>query len=363
MEHNTDFVLISENELEQMLEENQEAADPLFNFCMNCNVPMDTVNGFYECGECGLQKHIDGDVKDCGENAAGTLRMNNGNRFYSISQDYSQTQYKNILSQLNYYNRMYEKTYNQQHGIDPTNPSYISHSIPQDIIVATARDYNAIQKLIIDATDDKEGKKFVKRGNIKKQVEGYLLHLRCIAAGSPRLLKDIATFMMLSDKSLSKGEEIVRDLKIRGLIDIEIDNDPSVMFAYRYLCALDMYKLNYYQFVLDMVERSYVRQIGMNSVMTSKIVAIIWLVNVNCKLNIPASRVETCCDDTRKNTWMRFHKEVEEHILKFIDIFEKHSIPHGITSKIMRKRDLLALTSTEQLGTHPIPIRYQVREN
>ena len=295
-----------------------------FNYCPDCIIAMDlTISGF-ECSNCGMQKQIDGGMKDCDEDSTGTFRVCKAgqNSFYNITPDYAKTQKKAVIEQLNRLNSLYS-----------------GPEIPKNILTAVATIYNDIQKMIIN-----NQKKFVRRGNIKDEVIGALIKYECIRADIPRKNKSICDFMRLTSSGISRGEEILRNLHLDGKIDIPIDKDPGSRYTEIYMKNLGIESNNYSSFVNELVEISIKKKIGMNSIMTSKIAGAIWVLITHEKLNITSQQLETATENIRKNTWNRFSKSIELHILKFIDIFNKWNINHGVGGTLIKKKDLNSMT-------------------
>jgi transcription initiation factor TFIIIB Brf1 subunit/transcription initiation factor TFIIB len=126
----------------------------------------------------------------------------------------------------------------------------------------------------------------VRRGNIKDEVLAGLIYFECIRASIVRKKKDIALFMKLPTNGFSRGEDILRNLQAEGKIDIPVDEEPIEGFVDRYLEELNLDNPNYIKFIVELVDESERRKIGMNSQLSSKAVGALWIIITQCGLNI-----------------------------------------------------------------------------
>jgi hypothetical protein len=255
--------------------------------------------------------------------------MASGRRVYSVGSDYSRAQRKSILDQL-----------------VNNNSAYAGPKIPHDVLVKSATKYNEIQKLRFDIENElgevAETKGFVKRGNIKNEILGALVFFMCIDAGVSRKKKDIAIFMQLPTNGISRGEDILRVLHNKGKIKIPLNNETSEHYVDRYLEALGYMPDNenyerYKDFIMDLVTASRKKKVGMNSIMSSKIVGGIWILAQREKLTIDANTIQDKCDGIKKNTWMRYTNQIMENITKFIDVFDMYNIDHGLRGRVVKR--------------------------
>jgi hypothetical protein len=297
------------------------------NYCRDCSMAMnfDPTTSTWTCEECPIQTHSIGGGNTIGS-SSGTIKIARGSKknYYNGSQDYTKTQRRAILDQL-----------------FKNNDLYTGRKIPKDVLVKAAENYNETQQLKIEEIDSDgttTDKKFVKRGTIKDQILAKWIQIECIRAGTPRRKKDIAEFMRLSSQGFSKGEEILRNLHAQKKINIPIYEEPMEDYTERYLESLGLDNdPKYYDFIIKLVECAIEKRIATSSVLTSKIVGSIWILITHCKLGIDANKVESACDNIRKNTFTRFSKAIEDNILKFVDVFIEYNIPHGIKGKIIKK--------------------------
>ena len=290
--------------------------------CPDCNDTMESIGIDYQCKSCGLTvSNGTLSAHGTGDSNGGSIKVTTGasrGKYRNVNSNYSKTQKKNILSQLYY----------QQE-------QFTGAKFPRNVLNAAAEQYNLIQKKIkldIDTTDEKldgtDKKKFVRRGNMKDEILAALIYFEGIRENNIRKRKDIAVFMGLSTCGFSRGEDIIRDLEAEGHIDIPVDDEPIDGFAGRYLEALEIDNIHYVNFIIDIVQRSNEKKIGMGSQISSKVVGAIWAIIVKLGLEINAHQLEKCADNTKKNTFIKFYKLIDSNINLFADIFRKYEIPY-----------------------------------
>lgn len=312
------FELVDEKLFDQFSDVKPTIEEVKYNYCPDCNIPMILSGCEYQCGDCGqVQQFSPDSCKDHGEAVNGSIRITTGankGRFYNITSDYSKTQKKLILDQL-----MANRS------------SFSGNAFPIDVLDAAATQYNMIQKMITEDDVDIDGKirgqkKFVRRGNIKDEVLAALIYFECVRKGLVRKKKDIAKFMKLPNNGFSRGEDCLRNLHAEEKIDIPIDEEPISGFSERYLESLGLDNPMYNEFINEIVEESERKKIGMNSQVSSKIVSAIWVLVVKCKLNISAAEIEKACDNTKKNTFMKFYKCIFDQPIVFMPVFKRHGV-------------------------------------
>jgi transcription initiation factor TFIIIB Brf1 subunit/transcription initiation factor TFIIB len=187
--------------------------------------------------------------------------------------------------------------------------------------------YNDIQKILINTPDGE--KKFVKRGDIKDEVLGKLIKYECDRAGIARMDKEIAEFMRLPSAGLSRGESILRQLHNQGKIELPINIDPTEGFIERYLESLDINKPHYKDFIAELIQVANTIGVGLRSIANSKVVGAIWVLVQKEKLPITLNELDKKCN-IRRNTFLKFSTAITDKIHKFVDVFEKYNIPHGV---------------------------------
>ena len=334
----TDFQLLDDSAFEHLLTSKILDGVSLtveYNYCTDCRTPMNKrIDTVYECPKCGLNRQLEGETRDCGEENehSGTIRIGNKNNnrrsIYNICSDYSRTQKRAILDQLNI-----------------SNDQFVGPKIPKDVLAKAAECYNKIQKFspCEDGNNNNNNKKFVKRGNIKDEVLGALVYYECIRADVTRKKKDIAEFMKLPNNGISRGEDILRTLNAEGVIDnLPINEDPTESFVERYMEALGLDThcdaIIFHDFIIELVAASIKKMIGISSISSSKVVGCIYILVQRRRLDITIQTIEDCCDNIRKSTFIRFAKEIldAKNITKFITVFEKYAVSHGYEGRIKK---------------------------
>lgn len=312
------FDQITESKLISNLDE--EIRSEKYNYCPDCKIPMILSGSEYQCTECGRVQQFSGDgPKNHDDIVSGSIRITTGankGRFYNITGDYTKTQMKTILEQL---------LQNQS--------NYTGMAFQINVLTAAARQYNLIQKYITEDDIDDNGKvrgqkKFVRRGNIKDETLAGLIYFEGIREKLVRKKRDIAIFMKLPTYGFSRGEDILRNLHAEGKLDIPVDEEPIEGYVDRYMDALSLENSEYSKFVIDLVEESEKRKIGMNSQLSSKIVGAIWILINKCNLRITPQRLEQATDNTKRNTFTKFYNLTLNNIEIFKHVFIRHGIPY-----------------------------------
>lgn len=308
-----------------------------FNYCNTCHIPMEITGFEYQCKSCGQLSKNDCDaVSNHADTVSGPVRITTGahkGRHYNTINDYTKTQYRDVLELL-----MINKS------------QYIGPSIPDDAIRQAATKYNELQKMVLECGDaavtihveNVETKKFVKRSSMRAEILAALLESFCNLAGAPRDKRDIARFMGLSTDGFSRGQKIIDDIfalhrriaagktcPASNVPDLVIGEKTAKMWAERYLEALNVDPADaerYTAFICDVVAESDRKKVCVSSRMSSKVVGAIWTIIVRKKLNITAKQLENATDNTKKNTFVKFH----EAIVKSPAIFGKILKEHGI---------------------------------
>lgn len=288
-------------------------------YCPDCDTPMELFGVELQCSTCGLTQLNNTAIMCHDDTISNNLRITTGQnkgRFYNMAVDYTKTQRKMIAEQL------------YQHSTRYKGPAF-----PNNVLAATATQYNRIQKLITEDVINSDGeitgqKKYVRRGSIKDEILAGLIYFEGIREKLYRMKKDVAIFMDLPINGFARGEDILRNLQAEDKIDIPVDDEPIEGFIDRYLEALKMDDIPAYsKFIIDIVSTSEKNKIGMNSHLSSKIVAAIYIITVQHKLKITAVAIEKACDNTKKNTFMKFTKIVAGSSDAFEGCFVKHGVP------------------------------------
>lgn len=281
------------------------------NYCTTCNIPMTRSSNIWTCAVCGVMNSVDGEVRDCDENASANLQFRAGNKVWRINGDYGRAQYKEIVDQLTHNNTVCKP----------------SLRIPPVIIDRVAASYNEIQKLEnVSSAVNGIAKKFVKRGNNKDEILAALTFNECTKASITRKKGDIAEWMMLKKRGFSRGEGTLKTLKASDKIKIQLDVESKDSFIDRYLNAVGIMDGRHRKFVADLVQKSFDHYIGTNSVVPTKVVGAIWVLVCREDIAITVDTLQDKCDNIKKNTFMKFVKAVEDNIDILADVFAEHEV-------------------------------------
>lgn len=290
------------------------------NQCPQCHIEMTMYRGEYSC-PCGykleviIQRH-DNDTTLSG----GTIRMASGSkkgRVYTINGNNIQLRKRALMALLL-----------------QNNAQYTGPVIPMDVLHSVVDTYNNIQQVMTGVDE----KKFVHRASIKNEILAGLIKFACIASNTTRKNKDIAKFMRLKTSGFAKGENILRELHAKGVINITVDEDPLAGYLDRYIEALELESVGidkatantYKDFISELIMASEDYNICVKSQISSKIVGCLWIVIRMKKLNICCEQLEAATDNTKRNTFIKFYNAVFEFLTVFVDIFNKYGIPYRI---------------------------------
>ncbi len=295
-------------------------SDSKFNFCTDCCIYMTPSGMEYSCPECGNtvvnEPDRGKDLDDAGGRSIKITTGANKGKTRNGTVDYAKTQKKSITDRLM-----------KKHAKYTLGPKF-----SKDVLNAAAEQYNRNQKYIREDCVDSEGvvvgqKKFVHRGDLRDEILCTLIYYEGVRAGKKRKEKDIAILMDREVHGFARGKDMVLEWQARGWIELPDDDDPIAGFIDRYMEALDIDKPVYNQFVADMVMLSEKHNICMGSNASSKIVGAIWILVEKCKLKITIQELEKACDNTKKNTFMKFYNSVFSSITVFAEVFRRHNVP------------------------------------
>lgn len=280
------------------------------NYCPDCpEMPMLLHGDEYKCPTCGRTES----AEIVGVDIRTLMGANTLGRFRGAA-EYAKTQKEAVLKQLKY-----------------NNESYTGSKFSLDLLDEVATQYNSIQKITEDVYDEEgtvvKTKKFVRRSNIKDEVLAALIHFECVKRGVVRKKKDIATFMKLQANGFSSGEKILRNLHAEGKITIDIGDEPVDGFASRYFDCLGIDNESYVNFVTDLIKVAEQKKIGVNSFTSSKVVGAIWILITQLNLKVTVEQLEQAGDNTKKNTFIKFYKEVAKNSKLFLHVFKKYGVP------------------------------------
>jgi hypothetical protein len=207
--------------------------------------------------------------------------------------------------------------------------SYLGNAFPLDILSSVSQLYITIQAEFAKTGD---GKRFVHRGSIKDEILAALIKFECIKRNMTRKNKDIACFMKLSNSGFAKGENIVRNLHARNLVNITVEENPIDGYLDRYMETAPFNVLKYKYFITEIINLSEKCNMCVKSQISSKIVACMWLLNEHCSLGLTDLELEARTDNTKRNTFIKFYNTIMGNLPVFVDIFNKYEIPY-ITTK------------------------------
>jgi hypothetical protein len=261
--------------------------------------------------------------------------------------------------------------------------------LPRTIIPLVIARYMAIIKLELDNIDGNGlyigKKKFVRRGNVKKEIIGALIYYECIKEGVPFKKKEIAALLCLAKEGISRGEDIIRSLAADQKIVLPRALNVTQDYISRYFTALlaeaaksnlDARALQWPRaqaFIYDLITDAPKFGLGINMIETTRIIGAIWfliaifdaeatipvidslatVVNLTTAIapteailpttesmlaasipttvsipsaSINAITIEKVCHGVKKNTFQKFSTSLAEKIEKFRPLLESYNI-------------------------------------
>jgi transcription initiation factor TFIIIB Brf1 subunit/transcription initiation factor TFIIB len=191
---------------------------------------------------------------------------------------------------------------------------------------------NMLPKNIIEEANDMfatiKEHGIVYRKDVKKGVQGKCLYYVCHAAGISKTPAEIAQFVGISEKFLSAGDRILRDLHERRIITIPeyIDSIPSYVHRYFELLSIPT---KYMQFVLDIIRQADKKKLHVlhDSKNVTKCVGSIYLLIERTELRdiIDKDTIESTCAIS-KTTFIKYYNMLCKFYKLFAHIFAAHGI-------------------------------------
>jgi rubrerythrin len=224
--------------------------------------------------------------------------------------------------------------------IGGTNESMVDNfdgkKIPRNIIPIIVDRYMDIIKLELDNIDN-DGvyigkKKFVKRGNVKKEIIGALIYYECLGRHIPFNKKEIASLLFLPKEGIAHGEEIIRSLAAESKIILPEAENLVEDYIERYFISIaaDLDELHPLrtneakECIKEIVSASRKYGIGINMIDTTRITGTIWFFSINVEeASMNYSVLEEACRGVKKNTFQRFSKDLSTKMDKVRPILEK----------------------------------------
>lgn len=195
-------------------------------------------------------------------------------------------------------------------------------------------------ELFTDVQDDGN----IVRADFKLGVWGALIDFECIRAKITKKPKEIAKFVGVSVKYLSKGQRAVRKWNEDGLISVPTRSNPIPDFIDQYFEMLKI-DIKYKQFILEIIKRIKDKRINIysSSNPSTQVVAIIWALTEQLGLPISHSDIIKYCSIS-KSTYISYYKLILTNEKNLRKAFKHHNIPIPKTWKPFRKKKKRIIT-------------------
>lgn len=319
--HNKDLlrikkVLFSITTAEQAISRNI-VQSLLYNKCDYCTdkndkkVTMLLDNGVYICKKCGSEKKWYNDEYNPNSQTH-NISANSLILFKIVGPDNHRHQKSLLQTSSNYKN--YRRGANIREFLKLNKRTH--NPLPNDILMKAAELFTDIQ----DANN-------IMRADFRFGVWGAFINFECIRANITKKPKEIAAFVGVSEKYLSKGDREVRKWHEEGLVDVPIRSNPLPDFINQYFILLGI-NSKYKAFVFDMVKRIKTKRVKVHSSSNPStcVVAIIWILVEQLKLNISHNDIFIHCSIS-KSTYISYYKLIMANEIKVRKLFKRHNIP------------------------------------
>ena len=313
-----DYMQILKDEFDEIVAD----AEVKHGYCPTCAIPMQHIDIDYKCQTCGYTCIWEPETTtDISTGHFHICSGGNKGKFYNPITDYSKTQKRTLKDQFIRLADVYHDAY----------PA--ATPIPERIIDQAIEIYNGIQKFAIQhqsgavTLGEKPGdgeRKFVRRGTIKDEILASLIYYICQNENRSRRKRDIAIFMKLTGQGFPRGEDIVKILAKQGVITLDMSEKPFT-YIERYLAVLQIDE-KYIDFITQVVELSDQNNICTRSQTSSKIVGAISILIQILGLKITSKQIEAACDNTKKNTFDKFAKEILSNMKIFAPLFREYGL-------------------------------------
>jgi len=290
--------------------------------CDDCNIPMQpNINNTLTCIGCGYVKKV---IIDNNEYEPSMNGYNTNINFHipikCVGRNSFQYQ-KQLRNNTSQYSIIQES--NLKKILNNLNDRSDNLIIPKNIITNVLDQY----RIIRDTCK-------IHRGEILKGIIGSLLYYAFLNEDIARKPKEIAIWYSISENDLSKGDKILRDLEVKGLIKLPINknNNDSYIISYLKRAEID---IEYQHFLKELLERIDDQKIGnTNARLSTKVSALLFLLIISKKMEIPPEKISELFSISI-STFKVFYLDIIKSKSSLQDIFDKYDIQPPV--KIPRK--------------------------
>lgn len=295
--------------------------------CDKCDVPMQpNINNTLTCINCGFVKiviieNLEYEPSMNGYNTNSNfhipIKCVGRNSFQYQKQLRNNTSQYSIIQESNL-KRMLEKRNYQSDNL----------VIPKNIISNVLEQYKIIREL-----------SKIHRGEILKGIIGSLIYYECLKEGIVRKPKELANWYSISEKDLSKGDKILRELEENNIIKLPININNNDIYIASYLKRIGI-DVKYQDFLNDLLERLEEKKIGNpNARLSTKVSAILFLLIISKEMNISTEELSKEFEIS-VSTFKVFYLEIIKNSNLINDILEQYEIilPKKIPRKVRQNK-------------------------
>lgn len=293
------------------VDESEQPCTSGVGICDDCGIAMYVFGNEYKCTSCGRITQYDrGDNDDTSETTNTSIRIPSKSGGKHINSNSSrESQLQDNIRHLHDLKRAWAAA-----GGTPFSDQMLN---------TVANNYTKIQRIVLDHSG---GKKIVHRRSVKGEIFAALLYYESLRSGAPRQRSECPQFMTLKGNGFSRGEKEVTSLIRNKLLDIGKFEIRVEDYAERYLRRINMYTDNNHAFIVEIVNRAKLLNIGTKFQLCSKTAGALWILLKHTSCCMEQSLVEFASSGIRKTTFEKFYRLVIAMFPHFRDVFLDHAI-------------------------------------
>jgi transcription initiation factor TFIIIB Brf1 subunit/transcription initiation factor TFIIB len=163
------------------------------------------------------------------------------------------------------------------------------------------------------------------RSEFRKEIVAGCIKLACIANNTMYTNNEIAKFMQLQKKGISRGENYIRIADINKKINInQIYNNVQIAWIKTLLKKLSMPDI-FFDVIRDMINIMDEKGIGSTSMIDTRIIGCVYYFQIHIGQKMGFNYICTCCN-IKKSTILKIINNIASYIYIFDAVYEKHSV-------------------------------------
>lgn len=309
-----------------------------YNICHDCNVSYVIDEGSMVCPKCGEEKDIINNADRYNMDISSTI----DSAFVAFKIiGYNSQRYNKIFMQCCADYQTYHNNNNHKY-MSALIGQYQGNKVPKTVQCDAINMFNKIKS---------SGYKC--RGNTKKGIMGACLFYACMNKNIAKTSRDISHLMSIDIKTLSAGDQTLRELSRRHIIELPIKLDPYIDYIDQYFHILDIPRrdntlsnesnkhnnqepaIRYKNFILALIKITDQFNIGRSDARAStKCVACIYMLTLRVK-NLRSIHINTIIKECKiaKSTFIKYFMDMNDKYIYIKPAFKKYKIPMPVEWK------------------------------